>query len=156
MPNQTQSIVLGAAVVAILSTSYLGFINFLCCAGVIIGSMMAVWHYTSTHQLTLLAGRGALMGLIAAALGTFIAIFLNYALIQLGIRHDLAFTQWMLSSFGDSMPPDQYDQLVAQMEAPVTLMSQLTAGLVGVAVSAVFGAIGGAIGASAFKKGEDA
>ncbi|MEX0746709.1 MAG: hypothetical protein WD275_01835, partial [Rhodothermales bacterium] len=83
MPDKKQSIVLGAVVAALLSTSYLGFINCLCCAGMIIAGALTVWHYASTNEMTIPAGQGAVMGLIAAIIGSFVAIFLNFILIKM-------------------------------------------------------------------------
>lgn len=155
MPSQKQSIILGVAVATILSTSYLSFINFLCCAGMIAAGMVTVWHYTSTHNLTIPAGRGAVMGLIAAGIGSFLAIFLNFALIKLGIRADLAISQFVIDTFGENMPPEALDDMREQMDKPVTFAGYFVNGLIGLVVSAIFGAIGGAIGASVFKKGRD-
>jgi hypothetical protein len=155
MPDQKQSILLGAAVAAVLSTSYLGLINCLCCAGVVIAGILTVWHYTDTNQVTVPAGRGAMMGLAAAALGAFVAIFLNFVLIKMGVRADLMIQQLIIDRFGDAIPPEQVDQMRDQMERPVTFVSHLLSGLIGVLVSAIFGAVGGAIGASIFKKGSE-
>ena len=44
MPDTKQSILMGALVTGILSTSYLSLINLLCCLGVIAGALVAVWH----------------------------------------------------------------------------------------------------------------
>lgn len=156
MPSKLQSIVLGAIVVTVLSTSYLGFINFLCCAGVIIGALVTVWHYTSTHGVSVPPGQGAVMGLAAAALGAFLAIFTNYLMILLDVRHDLFFTDMMLDAFGDQMPPAQRDELEAARDVEPTLSGQFTNGLIGMVISAIFGAIGGAIGASIFKSKDEA
>lgn len=153
MPPKGPSVLLGAAIVAVLSTSYLGFINCFCCAGVILGSMAAVWHYTSTHELTIPAGQGALIGLSAAALGMLIATLLNFVLIKAGIRSDLAIVEFMIESFGENMPPEQIEALEEQLDAEVTLGSYLSNGIVGIVIGIIFGAIGGAIGASVFKKG---
>lgn len=155
MSAKQQSILLGGAVVALLSTSYLSFINFLCCLGVIAGALVAVWHYASTNQLTIKPGEGAVMGLLAGVVGGAIALVLNYILIQIGIRHDLAITDWMLDAFRDSMPPDQYREMMDQRNAPVTIGSYLGSGMIGLLVSGIFGAIGGAIGAAIFKKGSE-
>lgn len=155
MSTKQQSILLGGVVAALLSTSYIGFINCLCCLGVIIGAVTAVWHYTETNQLTIRPGEGAVMGLVVGALGAFIAIFLNYALIKAGVRHDAAIVDLMLQNFGDALDPAQYDQLAAQRDEEVSFVPHFVNGLLSVAVSAVFGAIGGAIGASLFKKGDE-
>lgn len=153
MPPKGQSILLGAAAVAVLSTSYLGFINCLCCAGVILGAMAGVWHYTSTYNLTISAGQGAIIGLSAAALGVIISTLLNFVLIKAGIRSDLAVTEFILNTFGDSMPPEQAAAIEEQMEAEVTFGAYLFNGLIGIVIGIIFGAIGGVIGASVFKKG---
>ncbi|HMB91349.1 MAG TPA: hypothetical protein VKP65_10915 [Rhodothermales bacterium] len=155
MSPKGQSIFIGGIVVALLSTSYLGLINLFCCAGVIIGSMAAVWHYTSENELTVPAGEGAVMGLSAAALGVVIATIINFILIKMGIRHDLAMSGFIMEQFGGSMPPEQVEAMEEQMNQPVTVGAYLVNGLVGIVVSVIFGAIGGAIGAAIFKKGPD-
>lgn len=153
MPSKQQSVVLGGVLVGILSTSYLGLINLLCCAGVLIGALVAVWHYTSQNELTISAGQGAGIGVMAAALGWAIAFVLNFMLIKAGIRSDQAITQIILDKVGGSMPPEQYDQMIQQMEAEITFGKYFLNSLIGLGFSAVFGAIGGAIGGAIFKKG---
>jgi hypothetical protein len=155
MPDQKQSILLGALVTALLSTSYLGFINCLCCAGVIIGGLVTVWHYTGTYQITIPAGKGAVMGLLAAILGAVIATILNYFLAEMGLGANEAIMNFFIENFGENMPPEQLEQMREQMEQNQSLGAYLLNGLVGVLVSAIFGAIGGAIGAAIFQKGED-
>ncbi len=154
MPSKQQSIIVGSAVVAILSTSYLGLINMLCCAGIIAGAMVAVWHYTDNNNLTMSAGSGAVLGLTVAIIGTLISLVLNYIFIKMGVRSDLAVVNFIINTFGDQMPPEQVDAMLAQAEVDPTLMSHFGQGLIGVAFSAIFGAIGGAIGAAIFKKGD--
>lgn len=153
MNPKQQSILLGAAIVALLSTSYLSFINCLCCLGVILGAVVSVWHYTETNALTIKPGEGAVMGLAAAIIGSIVAIFLNYILISIGIRHDAALIDGMINMFGDAMNPDQLDELRAQTQETAGFGSHLLNGLLGAAIAGIFGAIGGAIGAAMFKKG---
>lgn len=156
MPDQTRSVLIGALVVALLSTSYLSLINCFCCAGVIIGAMVSVWHYTSTNSLTIEAGRGAVFGVLAAALGSLVAIVINYMLTQMGLDANAAVAETLIRMFGDFMPPEQLDQMRAQVaqQQDVSLGQQLISGLFGVVVASIFGAIGGVIGASLFKKGD--
>jgi hypothetical protein len=153
MPDSKQSILLGALVAGLLSTSYLSYINILCCLGVIAGALAAVWHYTDTNELTIPTGKGAGLGTMAALGGTLIALVLNLVLIQVGIRHDLAIVEFMVNSFGDSMPPEQIEEMERQLEAPFEVGPYLLNGVFGLAISAAFGAIGGSIGAKLFKKG---
>ncbi|GMQ82555.1 MAG: hypothetical protein BMS9Abin05_2009 [Rhodothermia bacterium] len=155
MPSKQQSIILGGLVAGLLSTSYLGLINMLLCAGVIIGALVSVWHYTDTNELTIKAGQGAVIGLLAALVGWAVSLVLNYILIKAGVRSDLVFSQFILDRFGDSLPEESVDQILEQMKAEVTLAKYLTSALWGVFFSVVFGAIGGSIGAVLFKKGGD-
>ena len=155
MPNKQQSVLIGAAVTTVLSTSYLGLINCLCCAGIIAGAMVAVWHYTDTNNLTITAGNGAMIGVMTAVIGTLISLVLDYIFIKMGVRADLAITNFIVNSFGDQMPPDQLDAMLEAAEAEITIARHFGGGMIGVLISAIFGAIGGAIGASVFKKGED-
>lgn len=155
MPSKQQSILLGGLVAGLLSTSYLSFINFLCCAGILAGAIVAVWHYTDSNELTIKPGEGAVLGVLAALVGWGLSFVLNYALMAAGIRADLAVSQFMLDRFGASMPPEQYDTIVAQMEEELTFGKYFVSALPGLALSALFGAIGGAIGSVLFKKGGD-
>ncbi len=155
MPSKRQSIILGGLVAGLLSTSYLGLINILCCAGVIIGALVAVWHYTDSNELTISAGQGAVLGLLTALVGSVISLVLNYIVISFGVRSDQAMLEFFINRFGDSMPPESYDQLIEQLETPITLATYLKSALWGILGSAVFGTIGGAIGAVIFKKGSD-
>ncbi len=155
MPDQKQSLILGSAIVAVLSTSYLGIINCLCCAGVIAGAMVSVWHYTTNNELTISAGSGASMGAIVGLVGTLIAMILNLALVKMGVRSDLAVTNFIINQFGDSIPPDSLDQMIEQANSPVTIVSYIKSAWVGLIVGPLFGAIGGIIGASVFKNGTD-
>lgn len=163
MPSKRDSILLGGLVVGVLSTSYLGFINFVCCLGVVIGAMVAVWHYASNNSLTIPAGQGAGIGAAAGALGAAIAFVLNTVLTLAGIDSNDAFLNAIIgfmetqaeSVSGDDAAAleEQIAELEAQRDAPFTIGTALSGLAIGVLVSAVFGAIGGAIGAAFFKKG---
>jgi len=155
MPSKQQSIILGGLIAGLLSTSYLGLINMLCCAGIIIGALVSVWHYTDTNELTIKAGQGAVIGLLAALVGWAVSLVLNYILIKAGIRSDLVLSQFMLDRFGDSMGEEGVERIVEQMNTEITLGKYMLSALWGVLLSAIFGAIGGSIGAVLFKKGGD-
>ena len=155
MPSKTQSILIGALTAGILSTSYLGFINVVCCLGVILGALAAVWHYTSTHKLTLRAGSGAGLGALAAVGGALIAAVLNFLLAQIGLDASGALNDLIINQFGAQMDPAQIQEMRDQ-EANAGTIGALFQGLIfGIPIYAIFGAIGGAIGASIFKKGEE-
>jgi uncharacterized protein YacL len=153
MPDKQQSIVVGSLTVGILSTSYIGLINLICCLGVIIGGMVAVWHYTNTHRLTVPAGQGAIMGLQAGIFGGILALLLNYLLISIGIRHDIALMEFLINNLGDAMTQEQIEDLRDEAGRQVNLVAYLLQGTLTVILTAIFATIGGAIGAAVFKKG---
>ena len=154
-PDKTNAILIGAALVAVTSTSYLSIVNVLCCAGVIGGGVLAVFRYTTDNRLTITGGEGAKLGFMAALIGAVIALVLTFVLRSIGIRDDLAISNFMIDRFGDQMQPAQLDAMDAQMSQPVwkTMLSFTT--LLGPVISGALGAVGGLIGASVFKKGGD-
>lgn len=156
MPNRTQSVLVGGLVVGILSTSVLSFINILCCAGVIIGGVVGVWHYTTTHQLTIRSEQGALMGALAGATGAVLAVVLNQLLIAIGLDFGMANTGEFMQQFGQELSPEQRNLVERFQSGQLGLLLTIGATLFNMVLFAIFGAIGGAIGASVFQKGDAA
>lgn len=157
MPDKKQSILIGAIVSLVLALPYLSLINCLCCAGAIIGGLVAVWHYTDTHKVTIETGQGALMGCIAAATGFFASIFVNYFLLAIGFgAGQEIMMDFMMENFGASMSPEQLEQFEAAAEQEPSFVGQFFTGLIFTVLGSIFGAVGGAIGAAVFKKGGSA
>lgn len=155
MPDSKQSVILGGLITGLLSTSYLGFINTLCCLGVLIGAVITVWHYTDTNELTITSGNGAKLGVQAAIIGLLVAFVLNFVLVSLGLNHETAINDFIIAKFGDNMPPEQIEAMRAAGTAEKTVMDYVKGLAIGGAAFAAFGAIGGAIAAKMFKKGGD-
>ena len=152
MPSRTQSILIGGLVAGILSTSILGMINILCCAGVIIGAIVGVWHYTEEYGLTIPSGQGALIGALCGVLGAIIAGVLNQLLIAIGLDAATALQESLMQNFG--MSAEQLEQMRQMQQAQQGNALWAIAGtLFNMVLFAIFGAIGGAIGASVFQKG---
>jgi hypothetical protein len=142
----------GGLVTGVLSTSYLGLINFACCAGVILGAIVSVWHYTSNQGVTIEAGDGALIGAAAGAIGALVTTILTLVIIQpLGLGLDQLIMDVVQ---GMDLPAETREQIEMQSQqgsSPSTIAFNATVNLV---LFAVFGAIGGAIGAALFQKGD--
>ena len=155
MPSRTQSILIGGLVVGALSTSVIGIINLLCCAGVIIGAMVGVWHYTETNRLTIESGQGALIGAMAGVVGAILAGLFNQLLVVLGL--DIGGnTQEMIQQFSQMQGNGGISEDQLQMLLQNSWVFVLLATAFNVVLFGIFGAIGGAIGASVFQKGGDA
>ena len=163
MPSKTQSIVLGAAVAAVLSLvqvflasqggttgQYLS--SVFCCLVAVAGAGTAVWHYATTNRLTLPAGTGAGLGAGAAALGGVIAYVIGELLQLIGLLPSdaEAIEQARRQMADQGMDPAMIDSSMQMAES----MTGIVGGLVNVAILAVLGAVVGAIAASVFKKGE--
>jgi hypothetical protein len=153
MPSRTQSILIGGLVAGILSTSVLGLINILCCAGVIIGAAVGVWHYTEENQLTIPSGQGALIGALCGVVGAIVAGILNQLIIAIGLDFATAMQESLMRSFGFSA--DQFEQMRQMQEAQGGGLAMILLGsLFNAVLFSIFGAVGGAIGASVFQKGD--
>lgn len=156
MTTRQQSVLIGAVVVGLLATSYLSFINTICCLGGIIGGAVAAQQYVSRSAVgSIEAGEGAILGALAGAGGSVLSSILNRALRPLNLD-----PQSISQSFMENMQAMQGMQ--GQSSMPQGFMQgQGDAGfvfmLLGFAINltlyTIFGAIGGAIGASLF--GED-
>ena len=163
MPSKTQSILLGAVVTAVLSLvqifvatqggtagQYLSTV--FCCLVAIAGAGTAVWHYATTHRLTLPAGTGAGLGAGATAIGSLISFALSRALQAVGVFPSDAETleQARQQLADQGMDPAMIDSSMQMAES----MSGVVGGVINLVVLAVLGAIVGAVAASVFKRGE--
>ena len=155
MTPRQQSILVGAVVTGVLSTSYLGFINTFCCLGVIIGGLVAVQQYTSRTGSSIESGDGAIIGALSGVGGAVIGAVLDRALRPFGLD---------ARSIQEGMVENMM-QMQGQQDLP-PILQQLQGGngemglalfIFNIVFSAIlygiFGSIGGAIGAALF--GED-
>jgi len=153
MTPRQQSILIGAVVTGVLSTSYLGFINMLCCLGVIIGGLVSVQQYTSRTGSSIEGGDGAVLGALAGVGGAILAVALDWALRPLGLDRQ-SIQKGMMDNMMQGMqgqqdlPPmlEQFQGGAGETGAMMLVFSLLF----GAIVNGIFGAIGGAIGAALF------
>lgn len=149
MASKQQSILIGGLVAGVLLTSYLAVINVLCCLGVVLGGVTAVWHFTATHREPVETGDGAVMGSLAGIAGLLVSTAMDYVLRPL----DMDIQSAMMGAMEALYTPEMMEQVRQQMDAA---QAQQGIGaivfnlLIGAVVTAVFGAIGGAIGAGFF------
>ncbi|MEM1094136.1 MAG: hypothetical protein AAGJ10_05995 [Bacteroidota bacterium] len=156
MPSKLQSVLLAGLIVGTINP-FLQLIptlgGCLACLLFLGTGVIAVWHYTSTHSLTVAAGTGAgtgaLAGVVAALVSAMVALLLQSLDILPSVEDIIS--EMESSGAFDNMPDEQRDTVIN--------WTRMSAGPVGYAIGAVmglvFGAVGGAIGAAIFKKGED-
>lgn len=151
MTPRQQSILTGAVVTGIFSTSYLSFINTVCCLGVIVGGVVAVQQFTGRTGQAMEAGDGAVIGALAGAGGAVLGSIFDAMLRPLNldsnsISQDLM-QQWMQGMQGrQGMSPE----MMQQFQGGGGVMMFLVGLGFSVVLYAIFGAIGGAIGTALF------
>ncbi len=154
MPNKSQSIFLAGAAIGVLA-AILGLIpaigSCLACIAYICAGVLAVWHYTDRHQLTVKGGQGAGMGALAGIVAMAVASIISFLFMAIGLTPPLRqLIEDQLDSSG--MDPAQAEQIMEMTSSPLFIIGVF---LVALVIYAILGAIGGAIGASVFKKGND-
>jgi len=152
MPSKTSSIFLGGLAIGVAAI-VLGLIPIvggcLACIAYLGAGMLAVWHYTSMNELTLTGGQGAGMGALAGTVASVVGTIIQQVLSRIGLLPD--WQDAMIEGLEQSgMDSGQVDQWIETLTSPLALVG-LT--VVGILFAAILGAIGGAIGASMFKKG---
>lgn len=154
MPSKTQSILLAGVAVGIAAALF-SLIpvagSCLACIAYICAGLLAVWHYTSTHQLTLTGGQGAGLGALAGIAAMIVASALGFLFSAIGLTP--GWQELMMQQLEASgMDPAQQEEMAELFSSPLVWIGMFLLGLI---IYAIVGAIGGAIGASIFKKGRD-
>ncbi|WP_119842211.1 hypothetical protein [Salinibacter ruber] len=150
MTPRQQSILVGAVVTGLLSTSYLSLINFACCLGVILGGAVAVQQFTSRTGTSVETGDGVVLGALAGAGGAVLANIFDRALRPLGLDSQ-SISQDMMQNFAQMQGQQGMSPEMMQQFQGGGGMTMIIVGLLfGIVVNTIFGAIGGAIGAAIF------
>lgn len=164
MPSKTTSILIGAAVYAVvgalmtfvsisggLATAALGGCG--ACLAAFAGPVVAVWHYVTTYRLTLPAGSGAGLGAITGLAGAVLSTVLTFVLRAINVFPTAAEAveiqrRLMIEAGLDAAQVDAQLAAGQAMSGPVFEIG------VAVVSGLVIGAIGGAIAAAVIKRGE--
>jgi hypothetical protein len=149
MSTKQNAILVGGLVGGVLSTSPLSAINCLCCLGVILGALAGVWYYTNEENTSIEAGDGALLGAGSGVAATLVSLVLTLVLSSIGLVPGTE-EQLQAAMQQEGMTPDAREMLknIAEFAASTVGMIVLTGATA--LVYAIFGALGGAIGASIF------
>jgi hypothetical protein len=151
MSSRQQSILIGAVVTGLLATSYLSFINSLCCLGVIIGSIVAVQQYRSRSGESVEAGDGAVIGALAGVGGAVLGTLFNTMLRPLSLD-STSISQGMMQQWMRGMQGQQgmSPEMMQQFQGGTGGLSIVIGLVFSIVLYAIFGALGGAIGAAIF------
>ena len=153
-PKFKSALIGGGAFGVAAALPYISMLNAACCALYIGGGVLAVYMYVKEQSAPLKSpyGDGALVGLMAGALGGVVATIVNAILVSLGLAPD----------FGD--PAESFAQLEEMgVEVPAFLRSMSGADgvnaamlgtqlVVNVILFGIFATIGGLVGIAIFGK----
>ncbi len=147
---------IGGAAIGILSTlPIINLGNCLCCMWVAFGGALAayIYHKSLPKDISITSVDGALAGLLAGLFGALFFTFLTYFFMAvIGFRPGGTIIDSLLESRNDISP--EVEELLEELRHsgevnPFFVLIQLISSLV---INAVFGAIGGIIGAAFLKK----
>ena len=169
MPDQKQSILIGALVTALLGVLLAYFSQgggqaaatvsglVACCVPALAGSLMALWHYTDVYAVTLSTGEGARLGAVTAAVGSILSALLTYLLRFVGVFPDTEEQIEMMREemVDQGMSPEQIDQALEFSQNFMSPLAQVGFVIAAVFIYALVGAGGGALGSALFKRGGD-
>lgn len=157
MPSRAQSVLIGGVVIGV-AIAILDFVPFLgqclACLAIVGAGVLAVWHYTSTYNLTITGGTGAGMGALAAIVAAIVDGLFGFVFAALGltISPQEAMRRSVDQMREGGMSPEQVEAVQQFVESPLFLPSVMFCAIV---IYALLGAIGGAVGASIYQKGDE-
>ncbi len=139
----------GGLLGAVLTLFQNPVLNGLACLALIVAGMVAVWHYTGEHAVTLTGGQGVGLGALAGAAGGVISGLLGLFFRFVGVLPG------PMEQLEESGAMDQMEGgALGFMEFMAGPAGQALGLVIGVVFGVILGLIGGAIGAAVFKKGE--
>jgi hypothetical protein len=127
--------------------------NCCCCLWVVAGGALAVYLRQQNTPFAVTSSEGALMGLLAGVIGGVIAAAISVPLMAVMGPFQQQMIERILASRAD-FPPESRDMIERMMRRSagfgvVAFMMQLVWGVV---TGAIFGMLGGLLGAAMFKK----
>lgn len=155
-PGKLVPALVGGGVMAILSTvPFISLGNCLCCLWILAGGALAAYMYSRElpGDISITGGDGAVAGLLAGIFGALFASILGYLFMSMGDVEVLnRVFENVLRDRSDLSP--EVDELMRSLRSgeslsPIYMLVGLFFSLI---INAVFGTLGGLIGAAMFKK----
>jgi hypothetical protein len=150
MNNKLKPALIGGVLIGVLSViPFVSAVNLCCCLWAILGGMLATYLYVKNSPTPATAGDGAVLGVIAGAVGAVISCIL-------GIPIALAMgpvMRNMIVSLLQNVDPRQAELMRQQFEAQGNAIGPLIIqSLIGAALLFVFAILGGLLGVPIFEK----
>jgi hypothetical protein len=148
-PDKLRPALIGGAFIGIISAiPIINFINCFCCAGVIIGGIVAVRQYQKNlGGLELTSSEGVTLGLMAGASGALISTILTTMLTG-GVKSQID----KILEYSSEMPPEFEAALLRIQEMGGELFFVIVGLVFSLIIYSIFGIIGGLIGVQILKR----
>lgn len=142
------ALIAGAFIGLISSIPVISLINCFCCAGVILGGVLAVNLYRKDLQDSVLTSTdGVLLGWMAGASGALFSTVLT-SMLTGGVKHQIS----KILEYSAEMPPELEEALLRLQQMGSDLFFTILMLVVSLIIYSIFGIIGGLIGVSVQKK----
>lgn len=150
MNNKLKPALIGGVFIGVLSViPFVSAANLCCCLWAILGGMLATYLYVKNSPTPASAGDGAVLGVIAGALGAVISVILGVP-IALAMGPTM---RNMIVSLMQNIDPRQAEMMRQQFEASGDAIAPLIIqSLIGAALLFVFAILGGLLGVPIFEK----
>ncbi len=123
------------------------------CLVYLISGLVAVWHYTGQHSVTLTGSEGVLLGLFSGVLAGIIAAVLSYILVVIGLmpNPEEMMEEMRRTGMFDQPGGGTTEGIMELFSGPSGLVF---GAVIGAIQGGILGLAGGAIGRAIWKKGE--
>ena len=150
MNNKVKPALIGGVFLGILSViPFVNTLNICCCLWAILGGMLATYLYVKSSPTPVSAGEGAVLGVLAGAIGAVISVILG---VPISYAMGPTMRNLMVSLL-QNVDPQQADMMRRQFEAGGDAIAPLIIqSLIGAVLLFVFATIGGLIGVAIFEK----
>ena len=150
MNNKLKPALIGGVFIGVLSViPFVSAANLCCCLWAILGGLLATYLYVKNSPTPASAGDGAVLGVIAGAIGAVISFIIGVPLaIAMGptMRN-------MIVSLVQNIDPRQAEMMRQQFEAQGTAIAPIIIqSLIGAGLLFVFAILGGLLGVPIFEK----
>jgi hypothetical protein len=152
-PKAQPALYAGIAIGVLSALPVINLGNCVCCMWVVGGGALAVYLMQQNHPYAVTSADGALVGLMAGAIGGIVSVLLSIPLMMaMGPMQ-----QRIIERIADNPDiPEQTRVMIQRMGMNAAMGGALAArvlfGLIGACIDAVFGLLGGLLGVALFKK----
>lgn len=148
-PDKLRPALIGGALIGMISAiPIINWINCFCCAGVIIGGILAVHLYNKNLKgFELTSSDGITLGLMAGASGALISTIIT-SMITGGVKRQID----RILEYSSEMPPEIEDALIRIQDMGGEMFFVIVGLVFSLIIYSIFGIIGGLIAVSIFKK----